>query len=131
MIAHGNGERGVTMKKRAELLDSSIQSRLAEQERRLREAEDRKRLNLEARRICVELNEKKRAARGIVCEPGGLADESRLKEEVRHRFKIANPVSSENDFEAYWMTILDDLSRERAKHLLAEKMKELHAQTQC
>lgn len=118
------------MERRAELPDSSIQSRRAEQERRLREGEDRLRLNLEARRVCVELNEKKRAARGIVYEPGGPVDEARLKEEVRHRFKIANPLSNENDFEAYWVTILDDLSRARAQHLLAEKIKELHARTQ-
>jgi hypothetical protein len=118
------------MERQAGLFDGSIQSKLAEQERRLREAEERKRLNLEARRICVELNEKKRAARGIVREPG-QADESRLREEVRHLFRIANPSASENDFEAYWLTILDDLSRQRAQHLLAEKMKELHTQTQC
>jgi hypothetical protein len=119
------------MQRRAGLLDNSIQSKLAEQERRLREAEERKRLNLEARRICVELNEKKRAARGIIHEPGCAPDESRMKEEIRHRFRIANPSASENDFEAYWMTILDDFSRQRAQHLLAEKMKELHTQTQC
>lgn len=119
------------MERQIVLLDGSIQSKLAEQERRLREAEERKRLNLEARRICVELNEKKRAARGITHESGCAVDESRLKEEVRHRFRIANPSANENDFEGYWMTILDDLSRQRAQHLLAEKMKELHAQTQC
>jgi hypothetical protein len=118
------------MKRGAELPDNSIESRRAEQERRLREGEGRMRLNLEARRVCVELNEKKRAARGIVYEPGGPADEPLFKEDVRHRFKIANPLSSENDFEAYWMTILEDLSRARAQHLLAEKIKELHAQTQ-
>jgi hypothetical protein len=119
------------MERQIGLLDDSIESRLAEQERRLREAEERKRLNLEARRICVELNEKKRAARGISNESGRAVDESRLKEEARHRFRIANPSASENDFEGYWMTILDDLSRQRAQHLFAEKMKELHTRTQC
>ncbi|MFP5261413.1 MAG: hypothetical protein ACLGJB_05855 [Blastocatellia bacterium] len=118
------------MKRGTELPDNSIESRRAEQERRVREAEGRLRLNLEARRVCVELNEKKRAARGTVYEPGGPVDESMFKEDVRHRFKIANPLSSESDFEAYWMTILDDLSRARAQHLLAEKIKELHAQSQ-
>jgi hypothetical protein len=112
------------MDRRSGLLDSSVQ------EHRLREAEERKRLNFEARRICVELNEKKRAARGIIHGPGHAIDESRLKEEVRHRFKIANPSASETDFESHWMTILDDLARQRAQYLLAEKMKELHAQTQ-
>lgn len=118
------------MDRGAGLLDSSNQPRLAEQERRLREAEERKRLNFEARRMCVELNEKRRAGRGIIHDPGRAVDESRLKEEVQRRFKIANPLASETDFEAHWMTILDDLSRQRAQHLLAEKMKELHAQSQ-
>jgi hypothetical protein len=119
------------MERRAELLDSSIQSKLAEQERRLREAEERKRLNLEARRICVELNEKKKASRIISREEGSTADESRLKEEVQYRFKIVNPSASESEFESYWQTILDDLSRQRAQHLFREKMKELYALTQC
>lgn len=125
MIGCGNREQGVIMNRRDELLDSSLQ------EQRLREAEERKRLNFEARRICVELNEKKRAARGNIHEPGRAVDESRLKEEVSNRFKIANPSASEADFESYWMTILDDLARQRAQYLLAEKMKELYAQTQC
>lgn len=119
------------MDKRAKLLNSPTQSKLTEQERRLREAEERKQLNLEARRICVELNEKKKAARGILPEHDSDIDEFRLKEEVRHRFRIANPSASENDFEMHWMTILEDLSRRRAQHLLAEKMKKLHTQTQC
>lgn len=119
------------MARQVGFLDSSIQSKLAEQERRLREAEDRMRLNLEARRRCVELNEKKKVASGALHEAGRAAEESRLKEEVRHRFKIANPSASETDFESHWVTILDDLSRQRAQHLLAEKMKELHVQSQC
>ena len=119
------------MERRAGLLDSSIQSKLPELERRLREAEERRRLNLEARRICVELNEKKKASGPISCEAGSTADESRLKEEVQYRFKIVNPSASESEFESYWQTILDDMSRQRAQHLLAEKMKELYTLTQC
>ena len=129
MMSHENRGQGVIMERRAELPDSSIQSKLAEQERRLREAEERKRLNLEARRICVELNEKKKASRIISSEAGSLVDESRLKEEVQYRFKIVNPSASESEFETYWQTILDDLSRQRAQHMLAEKMKELYALT--
>lgn len=120
------------MERRAGLLDNSIETRLAEQERRLREAEERKRLNLEARRICVELHEKKRASGPIGCEAAAATtDESRFKQEVQHRFKIVNPSASESEFESYWQTILDDLSRQRAQHLLAEKMKELYTLTQC
>jgi len=117
------------MERKAELLNSSNQSRLSEQERRLREAEERKRLNLEARRMCVELNEKRKASRPITDE-AGMVDESRLREEVHHRFRIVNPSASESDFETYWLTILEDLSRQRAQHLLAEKIKELHTQMQ-
>ena len=111
-------------------MDNSLQARLAEQERKLREAEERKWLNLEARRKCVELHEKKKASGPISCEPGMVPDESRLKEQVQYRFKIVNPSASESEFESYWQTILDDLSRQRAQHLLAEKMKELCALTQ-
>jgi hypothetical protein len=103
---------------------------LADQERKLREAEQRKQLNLEARRKCVELQEKKRASGPISCEAANVPDETRLRAEVQYRFKIVNPSASESEFESYWETILDDLSRQRAQQLLAEKMKELYAQTQ-
>ena len=115
------------MERRVKLSDSSLRSRLAEQERRLREAEERKWLNLEARRKCVELHEKKRASGPISCQAASEPDETRLREQVQRRFKIVNPSASESEFESYWQTILDDLSRQRAQHLLAEKMKELYA----
>ncbi|HEX8184963.1 MAG TPA: hypothetical protein VF747_09440, partial [Blastocatellia bacterium] len=84
-----------------------------------------------ARRICVELNEKRKASRIIGCDAGSATDESRLKQEVQYRFKIVNPSASESDFETYWQTILDDLSRQRAQNLMAEKMKEICTRTQC
>jgi hypothetical protein len=101
------------------LLDVSGPPGAAEQ--RVLEAEKRRRLNADARRIYLETMKKRRAARESGADPA--IDEARLKVEVQRRFKLANPSSTEADFEAYWLTVLDEIYRQRAQQAL-EQIKE-------
>lgn len=109
------------MQRSNNLLDISSPPNLAQQ--RILEAEQRQRLNAEARRMYVELIEKRKAARKNISEVETAVDEARLKVEVERRYKLANPSSTETDFEAYWLTVLDELYRQRAQRAL-EQIKE-------
>jgi hypothetical protein len=92
-------------------------------EQRVIEAERRRRLNADARRMYVELVGRRKAARNRMAEDSGAIDEARLRVEVQRRFKLANPSSTEADFEAYWLTALDEIYRQRAQNAL-EQIKE-------
>ncbi|HXG65270.1 MAG TPA: hypothetical protein VNO70_09185 [Blastocatellia bacterium] len=77
----------------------------------------------EARRRYLQYLERRKAARSNRQAAELLPDEDRLKETVRHRFRLVHPLASEEEFQAYWQTVLDDMSRLRAQQML-ERIKE-------
>lgn len=76
----------------------------------------------EARRRYQQYLEREKAAREARRERELQEAEAQFKEGVRNRFRIVNPSASEEEFQAYWQTVLDERSRQQA-HEMLEKIR--------
>ncbi len=101
-------------------LTVSLQGMLNGEQRQAKQSEDAVSQRAEARQKYIERIEKEKLAHEQKLEAERKMAETRLKEEARDRFMKANPLASEADFHGCWLSILEELSRQRSQKVLEE-----------
>ncbi|HKG20931.1 MAG TPA: hypothetical protein VKC34_03460 [Blastocatellia bacterium] len=98
----------------------SLQGAPDQDQRQPKQPEDAESQRAEARRKYLERIEKEKLAQEQKLEAERRMAEARLKEEAHARFMRANPQASEADFHSCWLSILEELSRQRSQKILEE-----------